>query len=641
MSHSIKASKTEAEQFERIRTRIFNNADEASREVASEIAGLIRQRAKEGKNVVLGLATGSTPVRLYRELIRQHKAEGLSFANVITFNLDEYYPLDRSHPESYHRFMQDQLFDHLDIPAGNINLLDGETPRQEVFAHCRQYEQRIVDSGGIDLQILGIGRTGHIGFNEPGSTKDSRTRLVNLDSVTRNDAAKDFIGSERVPTHAITMGVGSILDAKKVILLAWGRQKAPVLARAAEGPTTESLPASFLQFHDNVCFYIDEAAAGELIQKAQPWRVSEPEWTPALIRKAVISLSAQVKKPILKLVEEDYSEAGMSSLLVERGPAYDLNIRLFNEIQHTITGWPGGKPNADDSNRPERAHPAQKRVLILSPEPEDSIIAMGGTISRLIDQNHEVTSAFLTSGELAISDQELIRSVESLNAVIHEGEILRMAPDDPRNAWLESFARDGSIDPQSSACRVFKRFIRRSDALASMRDCGLARSQVQFLDLPFYQQGYYRRFHPGEEDVRSLVALLDFIQPHQIFMTGSEADPTNLKGVCFSVFLQAWEGVAKAAWRKDCLVWLFPEDIGHWPMYRIDMAVPLSPTELRKKIRGICQQTSLVNQTPFFSAARAGVWELSSETDCQVARLYHQFGLAHYEAIESFVRWSN
>ncbi|MEN9402428.1 MAG: glucosamine-6-phosphate deaminase, partial [Verrucomicrobiota bacterium] len=397
---------SEAQQFERIPTEVFASADLAAQQVADAIARLIRLNDGAGKPTVLGLATGSTPVRLYRQLIRLHREEGLSFRNVITFNLDEYYGLPRTHAESYWRFMHEQLFDHIDLPADNINLPDGTVPRNEVFAACRRYEERIAAAGGLDLQILGIGRTGHIGFNEPGSTRDSRTRLVTLDHITRRDAARDFLGEANVPRHAITMGVGTILAAREIVLLAWGAGKADVIARAVEQAPIDSLPASFLQGHSNVRFVIDEAAASLLTRRQHPWLVGPVDWKPALVRRAIVWLAQSVNKPILKLLDEDYSEHGLAELLTEKGPAYGLNIRIFNELQHTITGWPGGKPGADDAHRPERAGPFPKRTVIFSPEPSHDVLGMGGTLRRLIEQGHEVTVVYLTSGNLAVPDEE-------------------------------------------------------------------------------------------------------------------------------------------------------------------------------------------------------------------------------------------
>ncbi|MBV8414037.1 MAG: glucosamine-6-phosphate deaminase, partial [Verrucomicrobia bacterium] len=374
--------RTELEQYERIPTTVYKASDDAVGVVAVSIARLIRRCQQEGRNTVLGLATGSTPVKLYRELIRLHRQEKLSLRNVVTFNLDEYYGLPPHHPESYRHFMEVQLFRHIDIPPENIYVPDGMIARSEVFSYCQEYERAILDAGGIDLQVLGIGRTGHIGFNEPGSGIDSRTRMVALDRLTRRDAARDFRGEANVPGYAITMGVGTILQAKEVALLAWGESKAAILRTAIEGPQTDTVPASFLQRHANCRCYIDEVAAAELTRFRFPWKVGPVDWKPPIIRKAVVSLATDLEKPVLRLRDEDYTENGLAELLVETGSAYTLNIRIFNELQHTITGWPGGKPNADDSNRPVPAEPARKRVLVFGPEPLDAELGMAGTLHR-------------------------------------------------------------------------------------------------------------------------------------------------------------------------------------------------------------------------------------------------------------------
>ncbi|MFV1996010.1 MAG: glucosamine-6-phosphate deaminase, partial [Verrucomicrobiales bacterium] len=380
------APRSEAESREIIPTRIHADSSAACVELAAEVATLIRERDAGGAKTVLGLATGSTPVPFYRELIRLHREEGLSFKNVLTFNLDEYYGLSRSHRESYYRFMSEQLFSHLDIPQENIHLPSGTTPADEVFAACQEYEAAITAAGGIDLQILGIGRTGHIGFNEPGSTRDSRTRRVTLDHLTRLDAAGDFSGLENVPRFAITMGVGTILDARRIVLMAWGENKARVVARAVEQPVSDALPASFLQGHENITFLLDEAASRDLTRVKTPWLVGPVDWSAAMSHRAVTWLSRSLEKPILKILDREYNENGMGELLTEQGPAYNLNIGIFNAVQHTITGWPGGKPNADDTHRPERATPHPKRVLVFSPEPQDAVVSMAGTIERLCEQ---------------------------------------------------------------------------------------------------------------------------------------------------------------------------------------------------------------------------------------------------------------
>lgn len=618
----------EEEQFEKISVEVHPRAEQACTALAGEIAELIRAKARTGEKAVLGLATGSTPVGLYRELIRLHREEGLSLANVITFNLDEYHGLEKSHPESYWRFMHEQLFDHVDIPASQIHLPDGMVGRQDVFAHCRKYEQAIADAGGIDLQILGIGRTGHIGFNEPGSGADSRTRLVTLDTVTRRDAARDFRGEENVPRHAITMGVGTILEARKVVLLAWGETKAEVVALAVEGAPCAELPAAFLQAHEDCRFVVDHAAAADLTRFDHPWRVGAADWTPCSQRKAVVWLTGQVGKPILKLVDEDYAKHSLSDLVTSFGPAYDLNVAVFNQVQHAITGWPGGKPGADDSTRPERAEPAVKRVLVLGPEPLDAERSMGGTLHRLVDQGHGVTLAYLTSGNLAVPDSLVRLAIDLADGVAGE------EPSDLAAVVRSQLAEKSDFDLDSAEIRRIKSLIRRGESLAAAETCGLARDQIRFLDLPFYEQGRYRQFRPGPSDVEALVRLLEEIRPHQIFVSGVESAPGSVAAVCFDLLRAAWWQSAASPWLPDCRVWIYPDTDRAWPLHDIDMAVPLSPAEMRNKLEAVYRHQSQRSQTPSSSE----LWQETGTLDCSTAAAFDRLGLAEYEAMETFRR---
>ncbi|WOO40903.1 glucosamine-6-phosphate deaminase [Rubellicoccus peritrichatus] len=630
---------SESSQRERIQTVIYDGAEGASMAVANEIRDIIKERQKSGKNAVLGLATGSTPVRLYRELIRMHRDEGLSFANVITFNLDEYYGLSGDHPESYRRFMQDQLFDHVDIPEANTHVPDGLVAREEVFASCSAYEEAINAAGGIDIQILGIGRTGHIGFNEPGSGPDSRTRLVTLDSLTRRDAARDFLGEQNVPRHAITMGVGTILDAKKVFLLAWGEAKAEVIAQAVEETPTDIIPASFLQSHANCVFNVDRSAASQLTRVLHPWLVGPVEWSAPMTRKAVQWLARKVNKPLLKLVDEDYSENGMGDLLTEKGSSYDLNINLFNITQHTITGWPGGKPGADDSHRPERATPHPKRSLILSPEPLDDVFCLGGTMHRLANQGHEVTIAYQTSGNLAVPDTEVRRAIE---LIIELGEE-RQADTEAKFARTVEKHLDakGQFGADTAEVRHLKGLIRRSEARSSARLLGLDISHLSFLDLPFYENGRYRRFSMTAEDVSIMKALLEKIQPHQIFATGLGHDPLSVPAISFEVLREALKQCEGSDWLKECNIWLYRGLGTEWEAHEIDMAVPLSPDELKNKIQGIYQHQTQRSQSP--SSSQKGpsdAWNLAEQVNRNTAEIYDALGLAEYEAIEGFKLWN-
>lgn len=631
----------EHRQLEHITTEVFADADAACEQVAQRIATLIRERAKAGKQAVLGLATGSTPVRLYQRLIQMHRNEGLSFQNVVTFNLDEYYGLTPEHPESYRRFMNEQLFSQVDIPEANTNIPSGMTPREQVFAACREYEDKIRSVGGIDIQLLGIGRTGHIGFNEPGSTPDSRTRLITLDRLTRADAARDFLGEHNVPRYAITMGIATILEAKEIYLLAWGNNKAGILARAVEGAQTSTVPASFLQHQKNVRFYIDTSASAGLTRFQHPWLVgSQVEWTPRLIRKAILWLSNTTQKPLLKLGEEDYSEHGLSDLLTHHGSAYDLNIRIFNEVQRGITGWPGGKPDADDSYRPERAEPKSKRCLVLSPEPISAELGMGGTIARLINQGHQVTLAHMTSGNLAVSDRDAIAAADFVLHVSSADAAVQQSVAQPQSlvaSVREELHSKDEFSSDSADLRRFKGFQRRSEALNADQSFGLEQSQIRFLELPFYENGRYRRFKAGEADIERVATLLQELQPQQIYVTGDDADPSSLTAVSFSIFAAAYARLSNEPWVQNCRVWLYAENETVVEVYKIDMAVPLSPAELRDKVNALYHFQTQRSQSP--SQHSNELWRISENINRNLADSYDKLGLADYEAIESFRRW--
>jgi glucosamine-6-phosphate deaminase len=615
-----------AEIYEKIPTLIYPSAAEAAAALAREVKELIEARNAAGRKTVLGLATGSTPVPFYRELIRLHREQGLSFKNVITFNLDEYYGLTRDHRESYFRFMQEQLFKHLDIPAENVHLPDGTVAMDAVFDHCAAYERAIDEAGGIDLQILGIGRTGHIGFNEPGSPKDSPTRLVPLDRITRQDAAADFLGEENVPRFAITMGVGTILRARKIALMAWGENKADIVARAVEGPETDTVSASFLQSHADAQFLLDAAASSALTRIRLPWLVGRADWTPEEIRRAVCWLSATDKKPVLKLTDEEYNEHGMAELLTRYGSAYELNIQIFNRQQHTITGWPGGKPNADDTSRPERRDPAEKVCLVLAPEPQDEILGMGATVQRLVSQNHRVHIACLTSGDLRVTDAEALRFARVLEETAEPArwaEALRYA-----TGVIEEIEAKGMFGDPPPRLRELKALIRRGEARDAAQTLGVPAGQVQFLELPFYSEGRYRQFKVSAKDAARIGALLDRLQPHQIYMTGNLADPGSVQGMAWAAFRQAWTDRAHAPWRAHCRVWLYRGPQKEYEPHDIDMAVPLSPDQLAHKLAAAqkFQTHALPDQ-------------LDGERNRTTARRYDALGMAEYEAIEAFRRW--
>lgn len=627
--------------LEKIPVKVWEDSREAANHVARSIALAIRQKQQEGEKIVLGLATGSSPIGVYEELVRMHQHEGLSFANVITFNLDEYYPMKPDAQQSYVHFMHEYLFNHIDIPPQNINIPDGTLPLEEVEEYCRNYDRRIRANGGIDIQLLGIGRTGHIGFNEPGSWETSPTRLVRLDALTRRDALKDFPSEDLVPYRAITMGIQPIMEAKTIYLLAWGQHKAPVLQRAVEGEVASQVPATFLQKHQQVRAIVDQAAAEQLTRFRAPWLVGLCNWDQDLICKAVVWLSGEVNKPILKLTDEDYAEHGLSDLTIEYASAYEINIQIFNRLQHTITGWPGGKPNADDSTRPERAQPAKKRVVIFSPHPDDDVISMGGTFMRLVDQGHEVHVAYQTSGNIAVHDHDALRFIEFLREYSEGG-----MPEDTVEKVMKHYKKmtDFLRKKQPDAIdipevRLVKGLIRRGEARAGARVAGLTNERIHFLDLPFYESGRTRKNPIGPEDVRIIVDLLQEVKPHQIFAAGDLADPHGTHRVCLNAILEAKDQLAEAPWMKDCWLWLYRGAWMEWPVEEIEMAVPLSPDELKRKRRAIFMHQSQKDRPPFPGSDDREFWQRAEERNHQTAEAYRLLGLAEYEAMEAFRRW--
>ncbi|MCA6433906.1 MAG: glucosamine-6-phosphate deaminase, partial [Cytophagales bacterium] len=506
-------------EIEKIPTQIFKTSEAASIFVANEIAALIRSKQKEGKPFVLGLATGSTPTRVYSELISLHK-QGLSFKNVHTFNLDEYYPMLPNSLQSYVRFMNEHLFNEIDIPKEQIHIPDGTLSKDRIAEFCKAYDAKIASLGGIDLQVLGVGRTGHIGFNEPGSSERSTTRLITLDQVTRIDAASDFYGEENVPTKAITMGVGTIMQSKRVIMMAWGEGKAAIVKKAVEGPVTDQIPSTFLQKHPNALVILDDAASSQLTAINTPWLVDSCDWDDKLVRKAIVWLCQTVKKPILKLTNHDYMEHGMGDVLTEFGSAYQANIKVFNQLQHTITGWPGGKPNADDSNRPERAKPFPKKVIIFSPHPDDDVISMGGTFIRLVDQGHEVHVAYQTSGNIAVFDDDAIRFADFVRDFDVSFGLSKEDGEQFYNKIVKAIKEKKPGEVDSPEVMKIKGLIRRGEAKAGCRYTGIPDSQAHFLDMPFYETGAVKKKPLGEKDIQIIVDLIEQIKPHQIYAAG-------------------------------------------------------------------------------------------------------------------------
>ncbi|MBG8553925.1 glucosamine-6-phosphate deaminase [Hymenobacter guriensis] len=626
--------------FEKLPVTIFEAAGEGAVRVAREIAELIRGKQLQGERAVLGLATGSSPIGVYQELIRLHREEGLSFRNVVTFNLDEYYPMEPDELQSYVYFMHEQLFNHIDILPENVHIPDGTLPIDKVKEYCQHYEKQIEECGGLDMQLLGIGRTGHIGFNEPGSSINSITRLVKLDPLTITDAAKDFIKEEFVPLRALTMGVGTIMKARKIILLAWGEGKAKILKEMVEGRVSDEVPASFLQLHPQVAVVVDQWAAMELTRVKTPWLVGMCAWDESLIRRAVIWLSLRMRKPILKLTDEDYKDGSLSDLLVEAGSAYNLNLRVFNTIQRTITGWPGGKPNSNDTQRPERALPAIKRALIFSPHPDDDVISMGGTLLRLVDQGHDVHVAYQTSGNIAVFDDDARRFADF---ALDFAEKMNVGVAETRREHAEvvEFLRHKKLGEEDSPLvQDIKALIRKGEAAAACRFCGVKEQNVHFMNMPFYETGQVKKKPLGEADIQAVVDILQEIQPHQIFAAGDLRDPHGTHRVCLDAIFAALARLkGQEAWVDDCHLWLYRGAWQEWDVEEIEMAVPISPEELMRKRKAIFKHQSQKDSAVFPGNDKREFWQRSEDRNHTTAQLYDQLGLAEYEAMEAFVRY--
>jgi glucosamine-6-phosphate deaminase len=625
--------------FEKIETEIYDSVNEVSNAVANEIATLIKKKQAEEKQAVLGLATGVTPKQVYAALIKLHKEEGLSFANVVSFNLDEYFSLQQDAMQSYHRFMNENLFKHIDIKPENCFIPPGIVTEEEAKAACEKYEQLIESFGGIDFQLLGIGRNGHIGFNEPGSHVSSITRMITLDHLTRFDAAYEFGGIANVPRKAITMGIGTIMKAKRVVLMAWGERKANIIKEAVEGPVTEFVPASYLQGHHNVTFVLDESSASELASRRTPWLTDDVLWNNAMIKKAVTYLSLSLNKSILKLTNNDYNQNGMSDLLALHGQAYDINIDIFNQLQHTITGWPGGKANADDTFRPERAFPAKKRVLLFSPHPDDDIISMGGTFQRLVDQGHEVHVAYQTSGNIAVADDEALRFIEFIQDYNNSFAIDSNAT---KKMYTEALAflkvkKNGEKDIE--ALRKVKELIRISEAKNTCRFVGIPPENAHFQHLPFYETGLVEKYPLSEADYNITAALIEKIKPHQIYAAGDLADPHGTHKVCLDAVMEAVKRLKHHDFMQDCWVWLYKGAWAEWDIDLIEMSVPMSPDQVLKKRNGIFKHQSQKDGVVYQGSDSREFWQRAEDRNAATAALYDKLGLAEYAAMEAFVRW--
>ena len=616
--------------FEKIHTVIFEDKKTAEILVAEEIKKLIEKNNKKNKKTILGLATGSSPIGVYNQLIYFHKNDKLSFKNVVTYNLDEYYGLEKNHKQSYHQFMDEKLFNHIDINRDNINIPDGKLNKNNIEKYCNDYENKINSDGGIDIQILGIGVNGHIGFNEPGSNTNSVTRLVKLDYQTRNDARLDFNGIKNVPSSAITMGIKTILKSKRIILMGWGLGKSNAVKKAVELKSSLKVPASLLQSHDNATFVLDESSASLLTRISQPWQVGQQSRDKEMINRAIHWLSAKTEKPILRLTEKDYNQNNLSDLLVDKSH-YELNLDVFNKLQRTITGWPGGKPNADDNYRPERKSPAKKRIIIFSPHPDDDVVSMGGTFDRLVSQGHDVHVAYQTSGNIAVSNEEVLKFVE-----LYEDFFDRSSNFIDE---MKELLSDHKKIISDKRIRKLASVIREKESLAATRFIGLPDSNVHFLSLPFYETGKIKKNEPSKKDIDIMCDLIKSVKPHQIFAAGDLADPHGTHKVCIELLFDCLKKLKKIDFMKDCWVWLYRGAWHEWDTHEIEMAVPLSPEQVLRKRRAIFYHQSQNNSVMFQGDDEREFWQRVEERNREIAIRYNELGMADYQAMETFRRY--
>ena len=633
---------SEISRMEKIHTDIFASSMEGAAHVADQVEKEIKAAQHEGRYYVMALGTGLSLTPIYKELQRRCEAKQLSFRNVVVFNAYEYYPVQKESSLKSINQLKERFLDHVDIDPQNIFTLDGSVAQDAVQDTCHLYEKRIKTFGGLDIALLGIGRMGNIAANEPGSGIQSITRLILIGNTSREEMENSFGTNEQVPPCSLTMGIATLLSAKSVYLTAWSDEKAEIMQKVVEGNITDTLPASFLQTHPNANVILDLSAASHLTRIKHPWLVTNCEWTDKLVRSALVWLCQKLHKPILKLTNKDYNENGLSELLALYGSAYNANIKIFNDLQHTITGWPGGKPNADDTYRPERAKPFPKRVIVFSPHPDDDVISMGGTIRRLVQQKHEVHVAYETSGNIAVGDEEVTRFMHFINGF---NQIFADSKDSVISKKYqeikEFFAHKKESDFDTRDILTIKGLIRRGEARTACTFNEIPLNRVHFLDLPFYESGKIEKLPMTEKDVEIVRALLQEVKPHQIYVAGDLADPHGTHKKCTDAVLAAIDEEKKAGaeWLKDCRIWMYRGAWAEWEIENIEMCVPLSPEELRAKRNSILKHQSQMESAPFLGNDERLFWQRAEDRNRGTAQLYDELGLACYEAMEAFVEY--
>ncbi|MCK9626746.1 MAG: PIG-L family deacetylase [Bacteroidales bacterium] len=624
-----------AKHFEKMPVNICKDSSLASKQIADEIIDTIKNTPKE-KKCVLCFEASSVAIPIYEILVNEYKKGNISFKNVVFFSKNEYYPLDRNELQSHYRFLKEYLFDNIDVLPENIKCLNS-TKKDDIKEYCNQYEKDIVNEGGIDIFL-----TSNMGFNQSGSQESSTTRIVTLNYTEKLSAASDFFGVEYVPLSAITIGMGTILSAKKIICIAWGESSAGSIQKMIEGNISEHIPSSFLQKHNNVQVYIDEAAASELTRVKTPWLVGDCIWTDYLKRKAVFWLCRKLEKPILKLTNRDYNDNQLGELVTLSGTANALNIKVFNDLQHTITGWPGGKPNADDSTRPEREKPFPKRVIVFSPHPDDDVISMGGTVARLSEHGHELHMAYEVSGNIAVFDHDVIKYLDTFEDTCKIYPALKDKQRELHNIY-ENIVNELSTkhpgESDSKEIMEIKSAIRRGEASLACRYLGIPENRIHFLNLPFYETGGVKKNPLGAEDVSIVKKLICDVKPHQIFAAGDLTDPHGTHRVCFDAIVAALEELKDEEWMKDCRVWMYRGAWQEWDVAEEEMAVPLSPEEVSIKREAIYRHQSQKDRPLFPGTDKREFWLRAEERNHNTAVLFDKLGMAEYQAIELFVRY--
>jgi glucosamine-6-phosphate deaminase len=624
--------------FEKIPCKIFETESIASKMIALQISTLIKQKNTSGENTVLGLTNGRSMLGIYNELIELYNSNELSFKNVHAVILYEFYPLKNSSLGCLSQ-IKSVFFDKVDFDEKNIHFFNSNCDRSNIINECNQYENIIEQLGGIDIQLLGVGKSGNIGYNESGTLGNSKSRLVLLDDISKQEISNNFGVVENVPPSALIQGISTILKSKRIILVAWGEQKSHVIKSALEGNISDVSPSSYLQNHSNIQIITDLNAACELTRISKPWLVTSCDWDEKLIRRAVVWLCKKTTKPILKLTTKDYLENGLGDLIFYIGSAYDINIKIFNDLQHTITGWPGGKPNADDSSRPERALPYPKKVLVFSPHPDDDVISMGGTLNRLIEQNHEVHVAYQTSGNIAVANEELNRYILFLKGFLSIKNEKRFPLDEDILRQIELELDKGSTIQQSDDILKLKSLVRSCEATLACEFIHVHSQNIHFMNLPFYETGNIKKKPADIDDVKETVILLNSIKPSQIFVAGDLTDPHGTHKVCLNIVLAAVDELKNEEWMKDCRIWMYRGAWKEWEIEYIEMAVPLSPEQVRIKRNAILKHHSQMESAPFMGNDERLFWQRAEERNRATAKTYCDLGLASYEAMEAFVRY--